>query len=95
MQIRLNRKTKENYIAAMVENLPQLRDVLGITQAQLAERVGVTRQTLTSIENGSRKLSWKGYLALCFVFSLNNSSKVWLEIQDICPEIIVNYLKVE
>ena len=29
MQIRLNRKTKENYIAAMVENLPQLRDVLG------------------------------------------------------------------
>ena len=95
MQIRLNRKTKENYIAAMVENLPQLRDVLGITQAQLAERVGVTRQTLTSIENGSRKLTWKGYRALCFVFSLNNSSKVWLEIQDICPEIFVNYLKVE
>ncbi len=95
MQIRLNRKTKENYTAAMVENLPQLRGILGITQAQLAERVGITRQTLTSIENHSRKLTWKGYLALCFVFSLNREAREWMEMQDICPEIIVNYLKAE
>ncbi len=66
-----------------------------MTQAQLAERVGVTRQTLTAIESGARKLTWKGYLALCFLFSLNDSARMWMDMQDICPEIVVNYLKAE
>lgn len=34
----------------MNNRLPELRDEQGLSQAELAERVGVTRQTINSIE---------------------------------------------
>lgn len=36
--------------------LKTFRQTLGLTQQQLAERIGVSRQLITSIESGRRKL---------------------------------------
>lgn len=36
----------------LVNNLKPARDALGLTQAALAERVGVSRKTINTVENG-------------------------------------------
>lgn len=60
---------------------------MGITQAQLADCVGITRQTLTAIENGSRKLTWSNYLAMCYVFSSDEETGALLRFLKINPEL--------
>lgn len=36
-------------------NLKQIRKELNLTQTQLAEKLGFSRQTISNIENGKRK----------------------------------------
>ena len=36
----------------LANRLKEKRDELGLTQAELAERVGVTRKTVNTVENG-------------------------------------------
>jgi len=36
----------------LASRLKEVRSELGLTQAQLAERVGVTRKTVNTVENG-------------------------------------------
>lgn len=59
---------RKKYTQAMAENLPALRARLGLSQTQLADCIGVTRQTISSIENQSRELSWTNFLSLLFLF---------------------------
>lgn len=95
MKIVLNEKTKQLYISNMIDNLAILRGKLGMTQAQLAERLGISRQTMTAIENRSRALSWSNYLALCFLFENAETTAPLLELYDICPEIVRNYISMK
>ena len=92
MRIILNEKTKQLYISNMIDNLAMLRKTLGMTQTQLSERLGISRQTMTSIENRARPLSWSNYLALCFLFENAEETAPLLELYDICPEIVRNYI---
>ena len=40
----------------MAENLPVLRAKVGLSQDELAVRLGFSRQTISAIENGKRKM---------------------------------------
>lgn len=39
-------------VPAICDNLKQLRTARGLTQAEVAQRLGVTRQTISSYESG-------------------------------------------
>jgi len=39
-------------LAELPNRLRELREAAGLTQAQLAERVGVSRKTVNTVENG-------------------------------------------
>jgi len=67
-------RKREEYINRMVENLPLLRTATSLTQEQLAEKVGVSRQTIIAIEKKKRCLSWTLYLALIAIFIANEKS---------------------
>lgn len=56
-------------IALLQENLPSLRARVGISQEELANVIGVSRQTYYSIEAGKREMLWCTYLALVFFFN--------------------------
>lgn len=45
--------------------LRELREAAGLTQPQLAERAGMTRDGISHLEQGRRKPSWETVLALC------------------------------
>lgn len=55
-------------IEILVENLAALRARIGITQEELANISGVSRQTYYSLETGKREMTWPVFLALIFVF---------------------------
>ena len=46
---------KEHYQKLMAEHLPELRKTLGISQSDLADFIGSTRQSINSIENKKQK----------------------------------------
>jgi DNA-binding XRE family transcriptional regulator len=70
---------QEKYVELMVKHLPVLRTAINMTQAQLAEKVGVSRQTIVAIETRKRPLPLTLYLALVFVFQCFNDSQELLE----------------
>lgn len=79
---------RKKYTAAMARNLPALRAKLGLSQTQLADCIGVTRQTISSIENASRELSWTNFLSLLFLFLQNPETAKLLPVMDIyTPEL--------
>lgn len=48
------------------------------------EILGVIRQTITNIENGTGKLKWSLFLATMFIFSLDHNILEYLKNMDIC-----------
>lgn len=71
------------YTRLMAQNLPVLRASLGITQTELAEMIGITRQTLSAAEVGSRPLSWGNFVSLLFIFTQNEQTCRLLELLGI------------
>ena len=59
----------------LIKNLPVLRATINMTQAQLAEKVGVSRQTIVAIETRKRLMSLTLYLAIVCVFQNHDDSK--------------------
>lgn len=60
---------KDLSIELLQENLPSLRARVGISQEELANVIGVSRQTYYSIEAGKRDMLWCTYLTLMFFFN--------------------------
>ena len=56
-----------NYIERMQDNLCTLRRSLGWSAAELAKRIGLSRQTIAMWENGTQKMKKIHYLAICKV----------------------------
>ena len=76
---------QEQYIERMAKHLPVLRASIRITQKELAQKIGVTRQSMMLIETKRRPLQWSTYLALVFVFQqFDDSNKLLnsLEVYD-------------
>lgn len=59
--------------------LPAVRQVLNVAQKELAEKVGLTRQTIISFENRQRPLPWQTYLALVLYFQQYEISKDFMD----------------
>jgi DNA-binding XRE family transcriptional regulator len=69
---------KEKMIGEFVPLLPMLRARLRMTQEELANRLGTTRQTIISIENGKRQLTWSLFLSMLFIFFMNPATRPFL-----------------
>lgn len=84
----IDRKT---YAERMAENLPVLRAKIGLSQEGLAGIVGVTRQTISAIENKSRAMSWSIFLSLLFLFSRNADTQKLMVAMGIYDENLETY----
>ncbi|WP_337606450.1 helix-turn-helix transcriptional regulator [Claveliimonas sp.] len=65
------------------KELPVLRKINNLTQKDLGDIIGVSRQTVTNIESGKSEMKWTTFLAIMFVFSLDHSSVEYLRRLDI------------
>ncbi len=62
---------KKKHITALTKCLRELRETAGVTQGELAEIAGVSRQTYGSIELKKREMSWNTYMSFIFFFDYN------------------------
>lgn len=83
MMIKIDEAIKLRAIENLTKNLVVLRMMLHLSQSDLAELIGVGRQTLLAIENRKRRMTWSVFLSLVFVFYQNKETKRLLEIFDI------------
>jgi|GEM_PF-5764425 len=67
----------------MIKHLELLRVSAGLTQQELGECVGVTRQTISALENQSRELTQSLFLALLYVFEKNPESQKLMKLLEI------------
>jgi putative transcriptional regulator len=63
----------------LANKLKQRRAELGLTQAELAEKVGVTRKTVNTVENGVFTPSATLALKLAAVLDLTVEQLFWIE----------------
>lgn len=68
----VNKNEKEELIQTLTGALPVLRSAIGISQGEIAEYIGVSRQTYCAFEIGKRQMSWNTFLSL-FLFFISNA----------------------
>lgn len=62
----------------LVDELPVLRAGLGVSQADIAEKIGISRQTYNGIETGKKKMNWTTFVALIAVFRSNDQIRLMI-----------------
>lgn len=95
MQLVLNSKwaledaDKEVLISKLTSELTVLRIKADISQGELANIIGVSRQTYGAIERGSRRMSWNTYLSLILFYEFNNQTRQMLHSLKIFPQELI------
>lgn len=85
----LTEREKNLFKQRLSENMQMLRGKLGISQAELAETLGVSRQTINAVENGRQNMSWNLFISLILFFSYNQDTK------ELLPIIMSDMQKIE
>jgi len=88
-----NETSKKKFIGNLTSELKVLRAKVGITQEELADRLGVSRQTYGMIENRTQDMSWSQFLALTFLFRNNENTAKMLEWTEVYTPELERYLK--
>ena len=83
---KIDKSYKDTCIELLYENLVSLRAKANITQAEIANLVGISRQTYYAIESGQRTMSWNTYLSLLLFFDTNNFTRSMLRDLNIYPK---------
>jgi len=55
----------------MASNLSTLREKARLTQDELADKLGLSRQTISAIENEKRDMQWSTFTVLIMYFAAN------------------------
>lgn len=86
---------KDHLISILTEELPVLRAKIGLSQDELSNIVGISRQTYSAIETNKRKMSWNTFLSLLLVFGYNEKTATMLEMSGAFPVELKNILNVD
>lgn len=78
-------KYKSTSIVVLQENLSALRAKADISQEELSNIIGVSRQTFSAIESGKRAMSWCVYLSLVFFFHEIESTRDMIDGLNVFP----------
>lgn len=69
---------RSEVISLLRNELPVLRAKARVSQEEIANKIGISRQTYSSIETGKREMSWTTFLALIAFFQNTESTKQML-----------------
>ena len=63
---------KQDIIDEFVEKMPEIRKRFGFSQTDFGEKVGLSRQSISSIERKTVPLTWDTFLAMALVVLIND-----------------------
>ncbi len=81
----VSEQERKEYIDKLANELPVLRAKAGIDQVELAEILGVTRQTYNAYERKTRNMSWNTYLALILIFDYDPATSPMIHMAGLLP----------
>ena len=71
----MNNEHKQELCKVLASNLPTLRTKANLSQDELADRLGFSRQTISAIENEKRDMQWSTFSAIVLYFAQNDEIK--------------------
>ena len=80
---------KDAFIATLTPNLPTLRTQAEISQEELANLLGISRQTYSAIERKIRRMSWNTYLSLILFYDHNKKTHKLLRALSLFPKELI------
>ena len=86
---------KNKLCVNMATNLPVLRAKAGLSQDDLADRLGFSRQTISAIENGKRSMQWSTFTAIALFLSKDEEIKELMIVMGILNNALDEMLSVE
>ena len=78
-------------INTLREELPVLRAKARVSQETVAEKIGISRQTYSSIETGKKEMPWTTFMALVAFFQNNEMTKQMMGKMDGFNEKIADF----
>jgi transcriptional regulator with XRE-family HTH domain len=68
---------KEVIVITIGRKIKEFRKALGISQQELADTLGVSRPTVSQIENGERKICAEEIKKLAKIFNISADTQYW------------------
>ena len=65
--MRLEDNERKKMLTIFAKNLPTYRKNMKLSQEEFGETIGITRQTVSSIERGAYPLTWAIFLSCLFI----------------------------
>lgn len=84
--INISEEEKNLMISRLVDELPVLRTKMGASQDELANMIGISRQTYSSLETRKRKMTWSIFLSLLLVFDYNEQTHNVIHKEGLFPK---------
>lgn len=81
----ISKKYKDLSMEILQDNLSALRARADITQEELANILGISRQTYYAIESKKKQMSWNIFMSMIFFFHELKSTSEMLEELKIYP----------
>lgn len=66
-----------------------LRTKAGLTQEQLSNLIGVSRQTYSAIESRQKEMSWNTFLSLIFIFDSIEKTHDFIRTINTFPDTLI------
>ena len=86
---------RKNCFIKLTDSLTMLRAKTGASQAEIAEVIGIARQTYSAIESGRKNMSWNTFMSLILFFKENTKTRDILNILGIYTDELERYIKIE
>ena len=79
-------------ITCLQKNLSAIRKIAGWTSEQLGEKIGVTKQTISNLENGKTQMTLTQYIALRSIIDFEiQTNKGNLVLPQVVEVLLNNY----
>ena len=91
--ITLSAEEKRPMCSKLAAELPKIRELLGATQEGFGELCGLSRITISRIENGSARMNWSHLTSVMFVVVCNRRTKEYFYANDLLDERFLQFMQ--
>ncbi len=91
--IKLSVEEKRAMCNKVASELPKIRELLGATQEGFGELCGLSRITISRIENGSARMNWSHLTSVMFVVMCNRRTKEYFYANEMLGEEFLQFMQ--
>jgi len=91
----LGNEHRQELCRLLATNLPTLRTKANLSQDELADKLGFSRQTISAIENKKRDMQWSTFIAIVLFFLRDYEIKELMVVMGIVNDNLEEMLSTE